>query len=833
MPFDDTALQEEIGRMREINGGSLPVMYLDEEDDIPCFIDGKYSAVRVTDAESAIRSLKDIAFIMEIDWDTTSFASVSTQAYKNRVHYRLQQYYKGMEVCGKQLVVTTDSEGNITALSGDFDPIFEDDMDLLVDVSDAAVTASEAVEGVVREGTLVWYSLDAGYDEPAWYFEGNGQCVYVSGIYGDVLRKSMLAAASKQTNVTADGTYFTEYNEDTKGYRLQDTLRNIEVLDCGKLGTDDEGIVAASPLTEKENNDWTPFESRLMINAGKTYDAMLSLLGLYGFDNRGSCMRIAYNIDYSDQRDNNAFAKYLHLYSEGEQTPMGMILVGKNYVNAKRLDVISHEYSHVMEAAIIGDSGLWTSGNAGIIKEGYADAFSELIDCWYGDKEWNHGSRNIAALVMEANGSSARMPATYDEICESDSGNVHLNSSILSHGIVYTLYTNAENQYDAAFSDEKNMMEFLYRSLHYLPEDADFYDCRYAMIQAASDMGLSRESVAQVFDKTGIYAKGFVISKGSVEYTIELVDSITGQSIDCAEIKVSQLFNNFSGTTDATGKVQFQLYNRKAVIIIDIKGYKNQKLKLKPEEPYTQICALVPMKNYVDTKIEEKICIYDAQTASKISDAEVRLRSGANSTCGRYVMDENNKALTFCSDENGAVSLDALEYGIYTMEIKKEGYITAFEELVVSKSQNVSWNDNKIYLTRRMDSDEYRIVLTWDALPQDLDAHLNAFSENGVGYSVYFRNRQYNNEASLDHDVTTGYGPETITLKANKDNKYYYDVVWYRGSGTWNTSRARVQVYRGNQKIADIHADEEIIGANYIWHVFEIDKGNFRILGLE
>ena len=57
-------VDRELEKIKEINGGRIPDIFVEDESNIPVFIDGKYSNVIVTDYDSAIQSLHDIRALM-------------------------------------------------------------------------------------------------------------------------------------------------------------------------------------------------------------------------------------------------------------------------------------------------------------------------------------------------------------------------------------------------------------------------------------------------------------------------------------------------------------------------------------------------------------------------------------------------------------------------------------------------------------------------------------------------------------------------------------------------------------------------------------------------
>ena len=78
---------------------------------------------------------------------------------------------------------------------------------------------------------------------------------------------------------------------------------------------------------------------------------------------------------------------------------------------------------------------------------------------------------------------------------------------------------------------------------------------------------------------------------------------------------------------------------------------------------------------------------------------------------------------------------------------------------------------------------------------------------------------------NLDHDDTTSYGPETITIDflTIPAGTYKYYVHWYSGSGTWATSGAKVQVYIGSELVREFYVPSNMTSSEGVWNVFTLD----------
>jgi len=94
----------------------------------------------------------------------------------------------------------------------------------------------------------------------------------------------------------------------------------------------------------------------------------------------------------------------------------------------------------------------------------------------------------------------------------------------------------------------------------------------------------------------------------------------------------------------------------------------------------------------------------------------------------------------------------------------KDGYIDGFYNVVANNKEGMTFS-----LSPVLDDNEYRVVLTWGDIPNDLDSHLFYYNEYDQElFHVYWASAigYYNGEivASLDVDDTSSYGPETVTI---------------------------------------------------------------------
>ena len=201
--------------------------------------------------------------------------------------------------------------------------------------------------------------------------------------------------------------------------------------------------------------------------------------------------------------------------------------------------------------------------------------------------------------------------------------------------------------------------------------------------------------------------------------------------------------------------------------------------------------------------------VRDAVTGLEIPNINLNIRTGENNHTG-------NIFITTTSDQNGHYLIKDLPVGVYTIEAVADGYITGYFTVEAIANQ---MNGNQNYaLSPLLEEGETRIVLTWSENPEDLDSHLVGPDGTGGKFHVYYSNPADGN-VTLDQDITTSYGPETITITQQHAGDYLYYVHNYTG-GNMNAlakSNAKVEIYRNSSLIATYHVPE---GEGLYWKVF-------------
>lgn len=243
--------------------------------------------------------------------------------------------------------------------------------------------------------------------------------------------------------------------------------------------------------------------------------------------------------------------------------------------------------------------------------------------------------------------------------------------------------------------------------------------------------------------------------------------------------------------------------------------------------------ALDAVEATIESLPTYKTTVVDATTGSGIS-AKIVIKNSAGELVG-------NSTGTYYSNSDGSFTLPKLPTGRYTLTVSADGYADNLINcsIGVGAAYNASGAFSPITVTIAdiplspgMDDDYYRIILRWGETPRDLDSHLVATTDDGAAIHVYYSNKNPSPYyANLDHDDTTSYGPETITITnfENLSNVTYavhdYTNRSSSSSTAMSTSGAYVLVYKGNTLLQrfDIPVNRE--GTE--WDVFTFDaSGN-------
>lgn len=284
------------------------------------------------------------------------------------------------------------------------------------------------------------------------------------------------------------------------------------------------------------------------------------------------------------------------------------------------------------------------------------------------------------------------------------------------------------------------------------------------------------------------------------------------QAIEGATVTIG----DSSAVTDSNGLYTFTVTDSQVTIIASKEGYVGAQTTMSvtfDTTNYAENLKLVPeIHNGIITGK-----VYDASVQNGIvAGAVINFRANGNTRTGEILA-------TTTSGSDGSYSV-TLPTGTYTAEGIKNGYSKAYVTVVSQENeaqQNITLAPARVGTV---------FVLTWGEQPLDIDSHLTGPLDNGSRFHVYFSNmRAYDNGsevANLDRDDVNSYGPETVTLKVQKNGTYRYTVHDYTNRNSTNSNKlslsgAKVTVYVNGEYRETFNVPVNVPGT--IWTVFELN----------
>ncbi len=171
---------------------------------------------------------------------------------------------------------------------------------------------------------------------------------------------------------------------------------------------------------------------------------------------------------------------------------------------------------------------------------------------------------------------------------------------------------------------------------------------------------------------------------------------------------------------------------------------------------------------------------------------------------------------------------DLSSEGTQTVTCSATGYTTYTNNQVVIPAGGTL--ELQISLSPTLASGQYRFVLTWGELPEDLDSHLKTPVIEGTAYHIYWDNQGSATSppyAILDIDDVTSYGPETTTIYDLQPGEYHYYIYNYTGSPEITTSNAVVQIYNENGLVQTLQVPTT--GTGRYWDICTMNGSNGNI----
>lgn len=581
---------------------------------------------------------------MNLCGDPAELQLERTASLEGETFYQFQQIHQGMRVWGHRMMVLTDAQGTVRAISGDYVPIGDlearqADWNALAQAAtdwargaglldgDGALTA----EDVQRASEQVVY---AGGSAPRLACLVDGS-ILGSGAAPDILLDAetggLLDVIDNQLS-TAEMTLDTypwraEFPCEENGeYLLRDEARCFEIydaqgylvvplittedddpliekqdyvkknlldalLDRGPAGlTYSEGLID-EPVSLHDPEDADAYARNVYASAALAYDYFHEVLGWDGFNGARANIKIVYN-SKGVPNGNTVSTDNVNMYP-GEKAGILVYLdnAGREYAANPNTGV--HEYAHGVERTI---SGIVSDGDdeGGGIREAFSDAFAELAEAYATgrDPDWTNAVRSCYP-------SGADTLFHYADYADGTDG--HASSTIATYSL-YRLWWEWRDSMPVAECMEK-MSHLLFRALFLLPSDAGFFDLAYAMrtsgriMERNGDLSLKQyDQLCESLQSVGLLKQEStciieVTDRDGVPVENALVTLVTGKDADAPVLEDNDLNGGMSLITLRTsgaGLCHIRLFDDGASyrIAVHADGY----------EPYS---------GWVDTIVEQ------------------------------------------------------------------------------------------------------------------------------------------------------------------------------------------------------------------------------------
>ena len=213
----------------------------------------------------------------------------------------------------------------------------------------------------------------------------------------------------------------------------------------------------------------------------------------------------------------------------------------------------------------------------------------------------------------------------------------------------------------------------------------------------------------------------------------------------------------------------------------------------------------------------------------------VRIRPGIGITAGPYALDANNQTIgAITSSSDGSYVIPNVPAGNYTIEITGSGFATTYETVISAGGNSANQN---ILVSPTLGADEVRIVLSWNATPKDVDSHLeygnSACLDGGKKCQVVWNDKsKIGGDLTLDVDVVTGFGPETVTVKGSvwtspTVTRLGYSLFNWSNDASLSVSGSTVKVYKASGLVRTYNSGPA--QASRWWQIFCFDKATKNI----
>jgi hypothetical protein len=175
------------------------------------------------------------------------------------------------------------------------------------------------------------------------------------------------------------------------------------------------------------------------------------------------------------------------------------------------------------------------------------------------------------------------------------------------------------------------------------------------------------------------------------------------------------------------------------------------------------------------------------------------------------------------TNASGAYTIAGVAAGARTVQSSAPGFTSRTDPVSVAAGVTTTFSTSLVPASA---GGNITIVLTWGALPTDLDSHLVGPMLPSGRFHMFYANPNPVPYVSLDHDVTNSFGPETTTITTSGGSfvpgTYNYYVNNYSmNPADFSVSNAIVSIFQNGAQLAQFLVGGATGGAaSANWSVF-------------
>lgn len=453
-------------------------------------IQGKYSEVKIIDAQSAMTSLEDVKEELGISSVTEELVEDSSSTNDVLNTYRLKQVYQGLEVYNSGVLVYADKEGNAKGVINKYQSVSDFDITPKHTADELQAKAIEALEyenTQLLNSQLIIFPSETGTVTLAYKYEINIGLTTATVIISDETSEVLEKQVPIYFVVSDDLHEF--YNGSQ--YIMEDKERNIQIYlanntEMSKFVTKKFTLYSWNTLEEALSEENSPV-IQAMNTAQKCYDYYKNQFNYLSFNQTGDMeLKIVLGMQTAGgmyRADNACY------------TNQQFIVLGNENLFNDQIEVFGHEYTHGVFDHLVNIRDDNAEGKA--LNEAYADIMGMCLEAHYENKE-----RIDGVLCEEIPNQTRNIKESSNRYLEnkSDYGltkSEHQDSTIISRAAyLMSEYLTREEFEDVWFT-----------SISLLFNNPDFYDCGYAVVEAAKGLNLSEDKIERIneaFNKVGI-----------------------------------------------------------------------------------------------------------------------------------------------------------------------------------------------------------------------------------------------------------------------------------------------------------------------------------------